>query len=86
MAPTARSRYKNSPRSWNCARGAKFYSLQFRAAEEVAKHWEITDLGSIEDPSTRFVPSAAVIRCLDFCICVTRRSPTWPERWASRSF
>jgi hypothetical protein len=50
--------------------GARFYSLQYGGAAEVAKYPKVVDLGNVDSPSERFVQTAAILKCLDLVIAV----------------
>jgi Glycosyltransferase family 9 (heptosyltransferase) len=49
--------------------GVRFYSLQYGAQEEVKQYPQIIDLGNVDDPSEKFVQSAAIVSCLDLVVC-----------------
>jgi hypothetical protein len=50
--------------------GAKFYSLQYDGAAELAKYPQVMDLGNVDEPGARFCHTAAIMQCLDLVIGV----------------
>lgn len=48
--------------------GAKFYSLQYNGGDEIKDFPMVIDLGNIDDPASRFVQTAGVMKHLDLLI------------------
>jgi hypothetical protein len=48
--------------------GTRFYSLQYDGSDELKAYPEVVDLGNIDDPASRFVETAAVMKHLDLLI------------------
>ncbi len=51
-------------------RGARFYSLQYGAGEEITAYPSVIDMGAIDHPTERFCQTTGVLKCLDLVICV----------------